>query len=30
VLRGFDFNRWQPLLVLIEDHVNSLQKPIAI
>ena len=25
VLRGFDFNRWQPLLILIEDHVNSLQ-----
>jgi FkbM family methyltransferase len=25
VLRGFDFNRWQPLLILIEDHVNNLQ-----
>ena len=25
VLRGFDFNRWQPLLILIEDHVNSLR-----
>ena len=22
VLRGFDFGRWQPLLILIEDHVN--------
>ena len=25
VLRGFDFHRWQPLLILIEDHVNDLQ-----
>jgi FkbM family methyltransferase len=25
VLRGFDFNHWQPLLILIEDHVNNLQ-----
>jgi len=25
VLHGFDFNRWQPLLILIEDHVDSLQ-----
>ena len=25
VLRGFDFNRWQPLLILIEDHVNNLR-----
>ena len=25
VLRGFDFSRWQPLLILVEDHVNSLQ-----
>jgi FkbM family methyltransferase len=25
VLRGFDFHRWQPLLILIEDHVNNLQ-----
>jgi FkbM family methyltransferase len=25
VLRGFDFNRWQPLLILVEDHVNNLQ-----
>jgi FkbM family methyltransferase len=24
VLEGFDFDRWQPALVLIEDHVNSL------
>jgi FkbM family methyltransferase len=25
VLRGFDFDRWQPLLILVKDHVNSLQ-----
>jgi len=25
VLRGFNFSRWQPLLILVEDHVNSLQ-----
>jgi FkbM family methyltransferase len=25
VLQGFDFARWQPLLILIEDHVNSLR-----
>ena len=25
VLRGFDFSRWQPLLILVEDHVNNLQ-----
>ena len=25
VLQGFDFNRWQPQLILIEDHVNSLR-----
>jgi len=25
VLRGFDFSRWQPLLILIEDHVSNLQ-----
>ena len=25
VLRGFDFNRWQPLLILVEDHVNNLR-----
>jgi FkbM family methyltransferase len=25
VLRGFDFARWQPLLILIEDHVNHLR-----
>ena len=24
VLQGFDFGRWQPALILIEDHVNSL------
>ena len=24
VLRGFDFERWQPLLILIEDHVGNL------
>ena len=25
VLRGFNFSRWQPLLILVEDHVNNLQ-----
>jgi FkbM family methyltransferase len=25
VLRGFDFDRWQPLLILVEDHVNNLR-----
>ena len=25
VLRGFDFARWQPLLILVEDHVGSLR-----
>ncbi len=25
VLRGFDFGRWQPLLILVEDHVNDLR-----
>jgi FkbM family methyltransferase len=25
VLSGFDFNRWQPLLVLVEDRVDSLR-----
>jgi FkbM family methyltransferase len=25
VLQGFDFSRWQPALVLIEDHVNDLK-----
>jgi FkbM family methyltransferase len=25
VLRGFDFARWQPLLILVEDHVNNLR-----
>ncbi len=25
VLRGFDFNRWQPLLILLEDRDGSLQ-----
>jgi len=25
VLRGFDFSRWQPLLILVEDHVSNLQ-----
>ena len=25
VLSGFDFNRWQPLLILIEDHVGNLK-----
>jgi FkbM family methyltransferase len=24
VLSGFDFNRWQPFLILVEDHVSSL------
>jgi FkbM family methyltransferase len=26
VLRGFDFARWKPRLVLLEDHVSSLDK----
>ena len=25
VLRGFDFARWQPRLILLEDHVGNLQ-----
>jgi FkbM family methyltransferase len=25
VLRGFDFSRWQPLLILVEDHVDNLR-----
>jgi FkbM family methyltransferase len=24
VLRGFDFARWRPLLIMVEDHVGSL------
>jgi hypothetical protein len=24
VLRGFDFMRWQPRLILVEDHVGAL------
>ncbi len=26
VLRGFDFGRWQPRLILLEDHVANLDK----
>ena len=26
VLRGFDFARWRPRLILLEDHVTSLDK----
>ena len=26
VLRGFDFGRWRPRLILLEDHVNNLAK----
>ena len=26
VLRGFDFARWQPRLILLEDHVDNLEK----
>jgi len=26
VLRGFDFTRWQPRLILLEDHLLSLEK----
>ena len=26
VLRGFDFARWQPRLILLEDHVTNLDK----
>ncbi len=26
VLRGFDFDRWKPRLILLEDHVSSLDK----
>jgi FkbM family methyltransferase len=25
VFRGFDLQRWQPLLILVEDHVNNLK-----
>jgi len=25
VLSGFDFDRWQPLLIMVEDHVGSLR-----
>ena len=25
VFRGFDFGRWQPLLILVEDHVANLR-----
>jgi FkbM family methyltransferase len=25
VMRGFDFSRWQPLLIVVEDHVNDLR-----
>lgn len=27
VLLGFDFERWRPRLILLEDHVSDLQKP---
>lgn len=26
VLRGFDFSRWRPRLILLEDHVTSIEK----
>ena len=26
VLRGFDFARWRPRLILLEDHVGNLDK----
>ena len=26
VLRGSDFDRWQPRLILLEDHVSNLHK----
>jgi FkbM family methyltransferase len=26
VLRGFDFSRWRPRLILLEDHVSNLRK----
>jgi hypothetical protein len=26
VLRGFDLVRWQPRLIMLEDHVNNLKK----
>jgi hypothetical protein len=26
VLSGFDFPRWQPQLILLEDHVGSLER----
>ncbi len=26
VLRGFDFSRWNPRLILLEDHVTSIDK----
>jgi FkbM family methyltransferase len=30
VLQGFDFGRWQPLLILIEDHVANLKTHRAL
>lgn len=30
VLRGFDFPRWQPRLILLEDHVTNLDKHIFL
>jgi hypothetical protein len=30
VLRGFDFSRWQPRLILIEDYVHSLRTHHAL
>jgi hypothetical protein len=26
VMRGFDFSRWQPRLILVEEHVSGLAK----
>jgi FkbM family methyltransferase len=30
VLRGFDFSRWRPRLILLEDHVGNLSKHFFI
>ncbi len=30
VLRGFDFDRWQPRLILLEDHVSNLHKHLFL
>ena len=29
MLRGFDFARWRPRLILLEDHVGDLEAPVS-